>query len=107
MPGHRFEGSGHTWTLLLRRIGRWICPARPPESDRLRPHRRAGSRARVTGKWRLYAHRFFLISRPEVHAPSRTEFAQNVLLGDSLPSRDGIRGFRVLHPLLVSVGFVV
>src|SRR5260370_10531257 len=46
MPGHRLEGPGHTRTLLLRRIGRWICPARPAESDRLRTHRRPGSGAR-------------------------------------------------------------
>src|SRR6266478_6018847 len=46
MPGHRLEGPGHTRTLLLRRIGRWIRPPRPAESDRLRTHRRPGSGAR-------------------------------------------------------------
>jgi hypothetical protein len=40
------KGPGHTRTLLLRRIGRWICAARPAESDCLRSHRRPGSGAR-------------------------------------------------------------
>src|SRR5579871_2762189 len=46
MPGHRLEGPSHTRTVLLRRIGWWICAARAAESDGVRTHRRPGGGAR-------------------------------------------------------------